>query len=105
MNKRSTWISIIAGAVLVGLLLACLVGGLFFPLKRAAGPVTVVPGALQGYASNGETIYFTGVNDRGQRKKRPLPCCVCGCPPFWSALGKIDLLATSLANMFSVEFV
>ncbi len=45
------------------------------------------------------------VNDRGQRKKRPLPCCVCGCPPFRSALGKIDLLATSLASMFSVEFV
>jgi cytochrome c oxidase subunit 2 len=68
MNKRLVWILIIVGAVLVGIILVCLVGALFFfPLKRTTRPVTVGPGPLQGYASNGETIYFTGVNDRGQR--------------------------------------
>jgi len=67
MNKRSAWILIIAGAVLVGFLLACLVGGLLFLWNRSAGPVTVAPEPLQGYASNGETIYFTSVNDQGQR--------------------------------------
>jgi cytochrome c oxidase subunit 2 len=68
MNKRWAWILIIAGAVLVGLILACLAGVLlFFPWNRAARPAAVAPGPLQGYASNGETIYFTGVNDRGQR--------------------------------------
>lgn len=66
MNKRLAWILIIAGAVLVGIILACLVGGLLF-WSRATRQVTVAPGPLQGYASNGETIYFTGVNDRGQR--------------------------------------
>jgi mono/diheme cytochrome c family protein len=68
MNKRLAWVLIIVGAVLVGIVLVCLVGALlFFPLKRTARPVTVAPGPLQGYASNGETIYFTGANDRGQR--------------------------------------
>jgi hypothetical protein len=59
MNKRSTWILIIAGAVSVGIILACLVGGLLFPWSRSVGPATVAPGPLQGYASNGETIYKT----------------------------------------------
>jgi mono/diheme cytochrome c family protein len=60
---------IIAGAVLVGLFLACLAGGFlfFFPLRRVARPVPVAPELPQGYASNGETIYFTGFNDQGER--------------------------------------
>ena len=67
-NKGAAWILIIIGAVLVGIVLVCLVGALFFfPLKRTARPVTVTPGSLQGYTSNGEAIYFTGANDRGQR--------------------------------------
>ena len=67
MNTRSAWILIIVGAVLVGIILVFLAGGLLFPWGRTARPVTVASGPLQGYASNGETIYFTGVNDRGQR--------------------------------------
>lgn len=69
MNKGTTWILIIVGAVLVGIVLVCLIGALLFflPWNRAARPAAVAPGPLQGYASNGETIYFTGANDRGQR--------------------------------------
>ena len=67
MNKRSAWILTIVGAVLVGIILVCLAGGLLFPWSRAVRPAAVAPEPLQGYASNGETIYFTGVNDRGQR--------------------------------------
>jgi mono/diheme cytochrome c family protein len=69
MSERSAWILIIAGAVLVGLFLACLAGGFlfFFPLRRVARPVPVTPELPQGYASNGETIYFTGFNDQGER--------------------------------------
>ena len=69
MSGRSAWILIIVGAVLVGLFLACLAGGFlfFFPLKRVARPVPVAPELPQGYASNGETIYFTGFNDQGER--------------------------------------
>ncbi len=67
MNKRSVWVLVIAAAVLVGIILVVLAGGLLFLWNRSARTVTVAPGSLQGYASNGETIYFTGVNDRGQR--------------------------------------
>ena len=68
MNKGSVWILTIAAAVLVGIILVCLVGALFFfPLKRTTRPVTVAPELPQGYASNGETIYFTGFNDQGER--------------------------------------
>jgi len=67
MNRSTGWILVIAGAVLVGIVLACLAGGLLFPWKRAAGPAAMAPEPLQGYASNGETIYFTGFNDRGER--------------------------------------
>ncbi|NIO70795.1 MAG: c-type cytochrome [Anaerolineae bacterium] len=69
MNKRLAWILIIVGAVLVGIILTCLVGAFLFfsPLSRTTRPAAVVPELPQGYASNGETIYFTGVNDRGQR--------------------------------------
>lgn len=69
MNKGSVWILTIAAAMLVGIVLVCLVGALlfFFPWSRTARPAAVAPGPLQGYASNGETIYFAGVNDRGQR--------------------------------------
>ena len=68
MSRRSAWILIIIGAVLVGLFLACLAGGfLFFSSKRVARPVPVPPEMPQGYASNGETIYFTGFNDQGER--------------------------------------
>jgi cytochrome c oxidase subunit 2 len=67
MNKRSAWILTVAGAVLVGIILVCLAGGLLVLWNRATRPAAVVPEPLQEYASNGETIYFTGVNDRGQR--------------------------------------
>lgn len=66
-HKQTSWWLIVGGGVLVGIILACLVGGLLFPWSRAARPVTVAPELLQEYASNGETIYFTGMNDRGQR--------------------------------------
>jgi mono/diheme cytochrome c family protein len=69
MNKRSAWILIIVGAVLVGIILTCLVGAFlfFFPWSRATRPAAGVPEPLQGYASNGETIYFTGFNDQAER--------------------------------------
>jgi cytochrome c oxidase subunit 2 len=67
MNRSTGWILVIAGAVLVGIVLVCLAGGLLFLWNRAAGPAAVASEPLQGYASNGETIYFTGFNDRGER--------------------------------------
>jgi cytochrome c oxidase subunit 2 len=68
MSRSLVWILVIVGAVLVGIILVvCLAVGFLFPWKRTASPAAVVPEPLQGYASNGETIYFTGFNDRGER--------------------------------------
>jgi len=67
MSRILAWILIIGGAVVVGLLLACLAGSLLFPWNRTADPAAVPPEQLQEYAGNGETIYFTGFNNRGER--------------------------------------
>lgn len=51
-------------ASLVSLLLAgC---GLFAPGRWAPGPAAVAPWGNQDYASNGERIYFTATNERGE---------------------------------------
>jgi cytochrome c oxidase subunit 2 len=65
MNSRTGWIVVIVAAVLVGVALLCCValglGGylLVTPVTEDEEP--------QVYVSNGETIYFTGRNDRGER--------------------------------------
>jgi cytochrome c oxidase subunit 2 len=65
MNSRTGWIVVIVAAVLVGVALVCCValglGGylLVRPVTEDEEP--------QVYVSNGETIYFTGRNDRGER--------------------------------------
>jgi hypothetical protein len=50
MNRSTGWILVIAGAVLVGIVLVCLAGGLLFPWNRAAGPAAVAPEPLQASA-------------------------------------------------------
>jgi cytochrome c oxidase subunit 2 len=65
MNSRTGWLVVIVAAVLVGVALVCCValglGGylLVTPVTEDEEP--------QVYVSNGETIYFTGRNDRGER--------------------------------------
>jgi cytochrome c oxidase subunit 2 len=65
MNSRAGWVGVIVAAVLVGLALVCCVafvfGGylLIRPTVRVAEPHEDV--------SNGEQIYFTGRNERGER--------------------------------------
>ncbi len=65
MSSRTIWIVIIVAAVLVGLSLVCCVGFIAAaylvttPVTRSAIPEERV--------SNGQLIYFTGRNDRGER--------------------------------------
>ena len=65
MNSRVGWVVVIVAAVLVGLALVCCVAFVFGrylltrPSARGAEP--------QEDVSNGELIYFTGRNERGER--------------------------------------
>jgi cytochrome c oxidase subunit 2 len=65
MDSRTSWVVVIIAAVIVGVALVCCaalgLGGylLVTPITRDTEP--------QVYVSNGETIYFTGRNDRGER--------------------------------------
>lgn len=82
MNKRSIWIlitAVVVSVVLIIVLVSLLwlgllgIGGyvIFSRARRsaelAAAVETSAARSVQEYASNGETIYFTGVNDRGQQ--------------------------------------
>lgn len=65
MNSRVGWVAVIVAAVLVGLALVCCVALVFGgylvtrPSTEGAEP--------QGHVSNGQRIYFTGRNERGER--------------------------------------
>lgn len=65
MSSRMIWVVIVVAAVLVGLALVCCValiaGGYLVttPVTRSATP--------EGLVSNGQSIYFTGRNERGER--------------------------------------
>jgi len=65
MGSRMSWVAIAVAAVAVGLALvfcvAVIVGGLGFAW------LTVRTGPGDQYVSNGQMIYFTGRNERGQR--------------------------------------
>ena len=81
-EQKTPWWLVVGGGVLVGLILVGLlmlgllgIGGYVISsrarrgLEQIAATMTAIAttGPLQGYASNGETVYFTGVNDRGER--------------------------------------
>ncbi|HUV74627.1 MAG TPA: cytochrome c [Anaerolineae bacterium] len=65
MGSRTVWIVVIVAAVLVGVALVCCValGSAWYLSTRP----TVEGPQSQEYVSNGQTIYFTGRNQRGQR--------------------------------------
>lgn len=66
MDERVSWLLVIGGGLLVGLLIVAVLGGLFLLLARPA--TDTQPMFLEGrFESNGEMIYFTGVNARGER--------------------------------------
>lgn len=78
MNRTSAWILTIAAAVVIGCVLAGIAAGLvalYGGFSRSAqGPVATGPEGLGGYGfedrlyrSNGQRIYYTGVNQHGQR--------------------------------------
>lgn len=75
MKRSTSWILTIGAAILTGFILVGIFAALlilqrgFFPFWLRSGPQ-----GLEGYgferrtyASNGERIYYTGVNDQGQR--------------------------------------
>ena len=65
MNSRSVWVVVIVAAVVAGVTLVCCValgfGGYLWTRPSAEG---LQP---QEYVSNGQTIYFAGRNQQGQR--------------------------------------
>jgi len=65
MDSRSVWIVVIVAAVLVGVALVCCVG-LGFGAYLVTQPGARIEQA-QDLVSNGQTIYFTGRNQQGQR--------------------------------------
>lgn len=78
MSKTTGWILTIAAAVVTGCLLVGIVAGLtalYDGFSRSAwGPSAAGPEGLRGYGfedqsytSNGERIYYTGINEQGQR--------------------------------------
>ena len=80
MSKTSLWILTVAAAVVTGCLLVGIVAGLMFymvaspTLRVGPPPSTSGPEGLRGYsfegppyASNGEGIYNTGINEQRQR--------------------------------------
>jgi mono/diheme cytochrome c family protein len=66
MDERMSWLLVIVGGLLAGLTIVAVVGGVLFLLTRPGDRPAVV-GSEAGFQSNGERIYFTGVNDRGER--------------------------------------
>lgn len=65
MSSRITWLGIVVGAVLLGLALVCC-----FALASGAYLLTtpsVENRRSEEYVSNGQMIYFTGRNERGER--------------------------------------
>jgi cytochrome c oxidase subunit 2 len=65
MDERMSWLLVIGGGLLVGLIIVAVLGGLFLLLTRPA-PGTQGTISEGRYESNGEMIYFTGVNARGE---------------------------------------
>ena len=65
MGSRTVWIVVIVAAALVGVALVCCVG-LAIGVYLVTQPSARIE-QTQEYASNGQTIYFTGRNEQGQR--------------------------------------
>ncbi len=65
MKSGTTWIVVVVAAVLVGLALVCCVA-LLFSGYLVARPTTGGAEPQEG-VSNGQQIYFTGRNERGER--------------------------------------
>ena len=67
MAKRTNWILVVGGGVLVGLVVLCIVVGSFIYWDRLSRSRTAIAPGEDVYDSSGEMIYFTGFNDRGER--------------------------------------
>ena len=61
-GKKTSWVLIVGGGVLVGLLLVACLGLTLWRLARPWGQGIAVPTV---YRSNGEQIYFTATSQRG----------------------------------------
>jgi cytochrome c oxidase subunit 2 len=65
VNSRVGWFGVVAAAVAIGLALVCCVAFIFgghLVTRRAAEPTPP-----REHVSNGQLIYFTGRNERGER--------------------------------------
>jgi hypothetical protein len=67
MTRRTNWVLVIGGGVLVGVIVLGIVVGLFLYWDRLFRSRSAIAPAGNVYGSNGEMIYFTGLNDRGGR--------------------------------------
>ena len=72
MQGRINWPLLIAGGILTGLLIIAVLAGIIALLNRPAIPQTPTAGPPEppygeGFSSNGEMIYFTGINAKGKR--------------------------------------
>lgn len=65
MSSRVTWLVVVAAAVVAGVVLVVCVA-LFFGAYVVTRPGSDVAGS-ETYVSNGQLIYFTGSNERGER--------------------------------------
>jgi hypothetical protein len=67
MTRRTNWALVIGGGILVGVIVLGIVVGLFLYWDRLFRSRSAIAPAGNVYGSNGEMIYFTGLNDRGGR--------------------------------------
>ena len=65
MQNKVNWALVIGGGVALGIVLLVILAALFLYWGRPATPVAVEPG--ERFTSNGEMIYYTGVNAEGKR--------------------------------------
>jgi len=66
MERGVNWVLVVIGGIVAGLLVLGLIIG-FFALSGHLAPTAPTPESRGRYDSNGETIYFTGFNDQGER--------------------------------------
>jgi cytochrome c oxidase subunit 2 len=67
MTRRTNWLLVIGGGILVGVVILGIVVGLFLYRDRLSRSRSAIAPAGDVYGSNGEMIYFTGFDDREER--------------------------------------
>lgn len=63
---------------------------------------------VKNSSSEKQRFSAMGPAKKGENRERYqilLPCILCGCGPFYTAFGEIDLLAASFTDMLFIEFV